>query len=108
MSQTQDSSISSEQRGAIHSTVMAILSIPAYVLTLMAAGRIFETDAGPNAETLEAIGFIFIIFLAWNALGLFLGVRALFSSRAFRPLAMFASTIHLFILVAVLGAAATS
>jgi hypothetical protein len=89
--------ISDAQRGAIHSAVMAVLSVPAYFFLVLAISRM--VDRGDlSDDTYESIGLVFLIFILWNAVGLFLGVRALASARAFRPLGVFAATIHFIIL----------
>ena len=92
-----DTEYSDAQRGAIHSTVMALLSLPAYFLTLFGV-RQMVVRGNVSSDTLESIGLVFLLFMFWNVLGLFLGVRAILSPRAFKPLGIFASTIHFIVL----------
>ena len=98
-----ESKVSGDQRGAIHATVMAILSIPAYGFTFLAIDRMAE-EKTVSAETVESLDLVFTVFLIWNTLGLFLSVRAILSPSAFTPLGVFAAAVHLMILVFAMGA----
>ncbi len=92
---------SSAQRGAIHSAVMAVLSVPAYGFGILAIGRMAEEEH-LSEDSLGVIGLVFLIFAAWNTFGLFLGVRGIFSPQCNKPLASFAAGVHLIVLVLIL------
>ncbi|MDX1565902.1 MAG: hypothetical protein R3236_10875 [Phycisphaeraceae bacterium] len=88
-------------RAAIHSAIMAALSIPAYGLMFLAIGRMAEEEK-MDVLSLGAIGLVLTVFIAWNGFGLVLGIWSIFGTRRLHPLPLTACGMHLLILILIL------
>ena len=88
-------------RAAIHSAIMAALSVPAYGLTFLALSRIAEEEK-VDVLSLGAIGLVLAVFVAWNGFGLVLGLWSILGTRRLHPLPMAACGMHLLVLILIL------